>query len=180
MRRKAWTPAIAAAVVLAAAIAPVCSSPVEEPGPKLTALPPTVRKAVEAALPGARVGTVEVEVEAGVQVYDVELADGRGEIEVACDGTVIEVSTLVRLEDVPEAAAKAIREAAGPSGVREVERAEVRARLESKDGKGRLVPVVPPAHVFEAVLAKGGEVEVDTDGRIVERTAAGGKEPSKR
>lgn len=144
--------------------------------PKRSRLPSAVLKAVDANCPGAEIDKLDVEDEAGVKLYDIEFKDGRGEIEVAQDGTVLDVATIVELKDVPEPAAAVIRKAAGTNGVREVEKSEVRTRIEERDGKGHLVPVTPPEYVYEAELAKGGEIEVAADGTVIKGSKPEGKE----
>ena len=57
-----------------------------------------------------------------------------------------------------------------------MEKSEVRSRIEKKDGKGRLVPVVPPEYEYEAELAKGGEIEVAADGKVIKGPKPEGKE----
>ncbi len=168
--------AVLAALASLVVFVPVCASGQAKADPKRSRLPAAVLKAIDANCPGAEIDKLDVEDEAGIKLYDVEFKAGRGEIEVAEDGTVLDVATIVPLKDVPEAVAAVIRKAAGTSGVRQVEKSEVRARIEKKDGKGRLVPVAPPQFVYEAELAKGGEIEVAADGKVVEGPKAEGKE----
>ena len=130
-------------------------------------LPAAVAKAVEANCPGAEIDKLDVEDEGGIKVYDIEFKAGRGEIEVTEDGTVLGVATIVELKDVPEAAAVVIRKAAGGSAVRQLEKSEIRARIEKTKGKGKLSPLAAPEYEYEAELAKGGEIEVAADGRII-------------
>ncbi len=157
---------VLAALALLVAFAPAWVSAQARADPHRSRLPAAVLTALDANCPGAEIDKIDVEDEAGVKLYDIELKAG-GEIEVAEDGTVLEVATIVPLTDVPEAAAAMIRQAAGTKDVREVERSEVRARIEKTDGKGRLVPVTPAQHVYEAELAKGGEIEVTADGKVI-------------
>ena len=130
-------------------------------------LPPAVAKAVDDNRPGAEIEKLEVEKEAGITLYDIEFKAGRGEIEVAEDGTVIDVTSIVEMKDIPEAAAAVIRRAAQSTTVKQFEKAEVRARIEQEGGKGRLVKLASPEYVYEAELAKGGEIEVAADGKII-------------
>jgi hypothetical protein len=167
------------ALALLVALAPAWACAQAKADPKRSRLPAAVVKAIDANCPAAEIDKLDVENEAGIKLYDVEFKAGRGEIEVAEDGTVLDVATIVPLKDVPEAAAAVIRKAAGPSGVREVEKSEVRAKIEKKDGKGRLVPVAPPEYVYEAELAKGGEIEVGADGTLIKGPKAKGQETPK-
>jgi hypothetical protein len=129
-------------------------------------LPPAVAKAVEENRPGAEIDKLEIEKEGGFTVYDIEFKNGRGEIEVAQDGTVLDVSDIVEMKDVPEAAAAAIKRAARGATIRQIEKSEVRARIEKEGGQGRLLKLATPEYIYEAELSKG-EVEVAPDGRII-------------
>jgi hypothetical protein len=129
-------------------------------------LPAAVAKAVEEDRPGATIAKLEVEKDGGLTVYDIEFKDGRGEIEVAEDGTVLDVSDVIDMKDVPSAAAAGIRKAAEGRSIKQVEKSEVHARIEKKDGRGHLSRLASPEYIYEAELS-GGEVEVAADGRIV-------------
>jgi hypothetical protein len=135
--------------------------------PKRSGLPAAVLKALDAHCPGAFIDKLDVEHEGGIKVYDFEFKARRGEMDVTEDGTVLDIATIVELKDVPEPAAGVIRKAAGDRGVRQVEKSEIRSKIEKTDGKGRLVPVAPPEYVYEAELAKGGEIEVAADGKVI-------------
>ena len=142
---------------------------------KRSRLPAAVAKAVDANCPGAEIDKLEVDNEGGIKVYDMEFKAGRGEIDVAEDGTVLDVATLVDMKEVPEAAAAVIRKAAAGGAIRQIEKSEVRARIEKTGGKGKLSPLAAPEYEYEAELAKGGEIEVAADGRIIKAPKSMGK-----
>ncbi len=73
---------------------------------------------------------LEVENEGGITLFDVEFKDGGGEMEIAHDGTVIEIATIVEMKDIPKAAADAIREVATGGEIKVLERVEERAKIE--------------------------------------------------
>src|SRR5512136_2667337 len=75
-------------------------------------LPPAMEKAVRDNFPDAELSKLEVDEEAGIKVYDLEFKADRGEIEVAEDGTIMEISTIVQMNDLPKPAADAIQKAA--------------------------------------------------------------------
>ena len=135
--------------------------------PKRSRLPAAVVKALDANCPGAEIDKLDIENEGGIRVYDFEFKADRGEMDVAEDGTVLDIATIVELKEVPEPAAAIIRKAAGTSGIRQLEKSEIRSKIEKKDGQGRLVPVTPPEYVYEAELVKGGEIEVTADGKVI-------------
>jgi hypothetical protein len=139
----------------------------ERPDRKRSQLPPAVLEAVDENRPGARIEKLEIEKEAGFTLYDIEFAGNDGEIEVAADGRVIDVTTIVTLDEVPPAAATVIERAARGHGIKRVEKAEVRHRIDTSKGASRLTALTTPEYVYEAELKKGGEVEVAADGRIV-------------
>ncbi len=155
--------------------APAWAAP-ERSGGKRSELPPAVAKTVEENKPGAEIDKLTVEDEAGIKLYDIEFKAGGGEIEVAEDGTVLDVATVVEMKEVPAAAAAAIRKAAAGGALGQIERSEVRAKIERTGGKGRLVRLAAPEHVYEAELAKGGEVQVAADGRRITDPQTEGKD----
>jgi uncharacterized membrane protein YkoI len=172
-------------VFLIAAVAePLFAADTQKPVPaKDTAkVPPVVAKAVETNCPGAVVDKMEVEKEGGIALYDFEFKAGRGEIEVAEDGTVMDIATIVPLKDIPKAAADAILKAASGAKIAQLERSEVRAEIKTENGKGMIVRLAAPKFVFEAELVQGekrGEVQVAPDGRIVEGPKWGADEEEK-
>jgi hypothetical protein len=134
-------------------------------------LPAAVEKAVKDNVPGAEIEIMTVEKEAGIALYDIEFKAGKGEIEVAEDGTVMDVATIIAMKDVPKAAADAIQKAAEGGTIKQLERSEVRAEIKKEGEKGTIVKLASPKYVYEAEIVKGnqtGEIQVDPDGKIVE------------
>jgi hypothetical protein len=130
-------------------------------------LPAAVVKAIEGNRPGARIAKLDVEHEEGVTFYDIEFKSGEGEMDVAEDGTVLDVATVIEMKDVPAPAADVIKKAATGTTIKQLTRSEIRARIEKVAGKGRVSPLSTPEYVYEAELKRGGEVEVGGDGRIL-------------
>ncbi|MFQ6037831.1 MAG: hypothetical protein ACE5LV_04355 [Candidatus Aminicenantales bacterium] len=150
--------------------APEAEAEAEAVGPEVE-LPEPVAQAVEANVPGAEIEVVEVAEEAGITLYDIEFKADRGEIEVAVDGTVLDIATVVTLEEIPEEAAKALKEAAEGASIQRIEKSEVRAEIAKEDEKGKLVKLETPRYVYEAELVKDGqkgEIEVAADGTVIE------------
>jgi len=134
-------------------------------------LPPAVAEIVLKHRPRATIARMTVEELDGVKLYDIEFDEDEGEMEVAEDGTIIDISTGVELEELPAAAAEAIRRAAAGAEIVWLERSEVRAEIQVEGGKTRIVPLASFKYVYEAELVKGkrtGEVEVGADGEIIE------------
>jgi hypothetical protein len=129
-------------------------------------LPAAVAQAVEANRPGVEIEKLEIEKQDGYTLYDIEFKGDGGEIEIAQDGTVMDVVDIIQMTDVPEAAAAAIQRAARGRTIKRIEKSEVRAKIEKEGGKGRLSRLSTPEYVYEAELSKG-EVEVAADGRII-------------
>ena len=146
---------------------------VEEPKPvkQEVELPAAVAEAIEANVPDAEIDFVEVAEENGITLYDIEFKDDRGEIEVAADGTVIDVVTVITMEELPEAAAKAIQDAIEGAKILRLEKSEIRSEIKVEGETGTLVKLDPPRYVYEAELEKDGqtgEIEVDAEGNITE------------
>ena len=134
-------------------------------------LPAAVVKAIKDNVPDAEIATAELEREAGINLYDIEFKADRGEIEVAEDGTVMDIATIVAMKDIPQAAAEAIQKAAPGATIKQLERSEVRAEIKKEGEKGTIVKFDSPKYVYEAELVKGerrGEVQVAPDGKVIE------------
>ena len=162
------------ALALSLTTVPGWAAPPKDDGKK-SRLPAAVVKAIDLNRPGAEIGKLEIEDEEGITLYDVEFKGGQGEIEVAEDGTVLDLVTIIDLKDVPEPAAAMIKKAAGGGAIRQVEKSEVRARVEKTGGKGRLSVLAASEYVYEAELAKGGEIEVAADGTVLKAPKSMGK-----
>lgn len=160
-----------ALMVLSLAAAALAAGRTQEKPKAEVKLPPAVAKAVQANCPGAVVDKMEIDKEGGIALYDLEFKAGRGEIEVAEDGTVMDIATIVALKDIPKPAADAILKVAAGARLGQLERSEVRAEIKTQNGKGVIVKLDPPQYVYEAELVQGekrGEVQVAPAGKIVE------------
>jgi hypothetical protein len=134
-------------------------------------LPAAVAKVVKENRPNAEIDNVEVEKEAGITLYDIEFQAGQGEIEVAGDGTVMEIAVIVSMKDLPKGAAEAIQKAGEGAKIRQIEKSEVRAEIKKEGRKGKVNKLASPKFVYEADLVKGaktGEIQVTAEGRVVE------------
>lgn len=134
-------------------------------------LPDAVAKAVKANFPDAEIDKVEVGEEAGITLYDIEFKADQGEIEVTLDGTVLDVATIITIEELPEAAAEVILKAAEGITILRLEKSEIRAEIRVEGDKGKVHKLDIPKYVYEAELKKGdqtGEIEVAADGKIIE------------
>ena len=134
-------------------------------------LPAAVAKAIKDNVPDAEIDILTVEKEGGIALYDIEFKAGKGEIEVAEDGTVMDVATIISWADLPKAAAEAIKKATEGATIKQLEKSEVRAELKIEGEKGTIVKLATPKYVYEAEIVKGnqmGEIQVDPDGKIVE------------
>jgi hypothetical protein len=79
---------------------------------KLEDAPKEVRDAIEGRFPGATVSTTEKETEDGKVDYEVNLKhkDRTYELHLQADGTITAVEKEIRLEDVPAAILKAVKD----------------------------------------------------------------------
>jgi uncharacterized membrane protein YkoI len=136
-------------------------------------LPPAVAKAIRDNIPNAEIDIVEVEEDAGIRLYDIEFKADKGEIEVAEDGTVIDVTTVIQMKEIPKAAAHVIQKAVGDAKAKisRLEKSEVRAEVQKEGEKGKVVKLASARYVYEAEVVRGkqrGEIQVAPDGKIVE------------
>ena len=134
---------------------------------KKSRLPAAVIKAIDENKPGAEIDKVDVEHEEGVVFYDMEFKGNQGEMDVLEDGTVLDVATLIEMKDLPEPVAAVIRKASTGTTIKQLTKSEVRARIEKAGGKGKITRLATPEYIYEAELAKGGEIEVAADGKII-------------
>jgi uncharacterized membrane protein YkoI len=165
--------------VMALGLAVAGPGSTQEQAQKAVKLPPAVAQAVKANCPGAVIDKMDVEKEAGLALYDIEFKAGRGEIEVAEDGTVMDIATIVALKDIPKPAADAILKAAAGAKVGQLEKSEIRAEIVKTGEKGTIVKLAAPKYVYEAEVIQGekrGEVQIAPDGKIVEGLKWGGEE----
>lgn len=134
-------------------------------------LPAAVQEAVEANVPGAQIDFVEVVTENGITLYDIEFKENRGEIEVAEDGTILDIVTIITMEELPEAAAQAIKSNTKGMTIIRLEKSEIHSEIEKEDDKAVIAKLGAFRYVYEAELEKDGqtgEIAVDADGNIVE------------
>ncbi len=134
-------------------------------------LPAAVVEAIEANVPDAEIDKVEVAEESGITLYDIEFKADQGEIEVAEDGTIIDVVTIITMEELPEAAAQAIQDAIEDATILRLEKSEIYSEINTEGEKGTVVKLDTHRFVYEAELEKNGqkgEIEVDADGNITE------------
>jgi uncharacterized membrane protein YkoI len=156
-------------IAILAMLAVACSAESATAGKKIV-LPEAVAKAVGETFPNVAIDGTEVEKESGINIYIIELKTARVEMEVAEDGTVMEVTTFVDMKDVPEAAAAVISKAARGAAIREIEKAETRAEIKKEGNVGRIVKLDNPSPVYEVALAKGDracEMQIAPDGTIL-------------
>jgi hypothetical protein len=130
------------------------------------ALPAAVSQAIQENRPGAEIDKLDVEKENGISFYDIEFKAGQGEMDVAEDGTVLDIATVIEMKDVPEAVAAAIRAAAKGKAIKQLERSEVRAEIVKEGGKARISKLTTPRYVYEAEFSKG-EVEITPEGKVI-------------
>jgi uncharacterized membrane protein YkoI len=139
-------------------------------------LPSAAAEAVKAAFPKAKIEEVELEKECGLDIYEVELKledESEVEVEIAPDGTIVEIETEIAMKDVPVPAAEAVQAADPDAKIEEVKKIEIRAVIKKTlaDWPAPLVKLDKAKIVYEAELKKGdkeGEITVAADGKVVE------------
>lgn len=134
-------------------------------------LPAAVSTVVKENFPDAEISFIEQAEELGIVLYDIEFKADQGEIEVAEDGTVIDVVTIIPMEELPEAAVQAIQSAAEGVTIKRLEKSEIRSEIKGEGERGVIVKLEAPKYVYEAELEKDGqtgEITVDAEGNIIE------------
>lgn len=134
-------------------------------------LPAAVLKAIEDNVPNAEIDKVEIEEKGGIKLYDIEFKADQGEIEIAEDGTIIDVVTIITIEDVPEAAAEVIMKAVEGTTIIRIEKSEVWSEVKIEGDVGKIIKLDSPKYVYEAEIMKDdrtGEIEVGADGTLIE------------
>jgi hypothetical protein len=143
-------------------------------------LPEPVRKTFRAQFPKAEIEKLDVEVEDGVTVYDLEFKDGavEKETDITADGTMLEFTVVIDAKAVPTAAMEAIRKGAAGATFKRIERIEI--SYETRDGKA--VKLTRPVTHYAVELEKGGqnaEIVVAPDGTVIEEPRWGGAKEEK-
>jgi hypothetical protein len=131
-------------------------------------LPATVAKAFKEKFPKGEIEKLDVDVENGVTVYDIEFKNGalEQETDFAADGTMLEVTLVVDAKAVPAAAMRTITKAAEGGKIGRIEKIDI--SYETKDGKAVKLP--KPVTHYAAEITKGdktSEVVVTSDGKRV-------------
>jgi hypothetical protein len=83
----------------------------------------------------------------------------------------MDISTVIAMKDLPEAAAEAIQTIASGATIKQIEKSEVLAEIKKEGEKAALVKLAAPRYVYEAELIKDekkAEVQVSSDGKVVE------------
>jgi hypothetical protein len=134
-------------------------------------LPEAVTEAISKRFPKAEIDKMDQAEEGGITLYDIEFKADLGEIEIAADGTFMEVTTIVEMKDVPSATAAVFNAAAEGATIKEIEKSEILAEIKEEGEISRIVMLATPSVVYEVELVKGkeiGEIQVAPDGKIVE------------
>ncbi len=133
-------------------------------------LPEAVSTVVEENFPGAEVYFIDQAEHFGIVVYDIELKANQGEVEVAEDGTIIDIITIVTMDELPEAAAQTIQAAAEGMTIKRLEKTEIWSEVKVKDEQGAIIKLETPKYIYKAEVEKDGrtgEISVDANGSII-------------
>jgi hypothetical protein len=166
MRKICWSLLFVAALVGLAFVPGTVCAQAAIPDSKL---PEPVRKTFRAQFPKGEIEKLEVEVEDGVTVYDLEFKDGaiEKETDITADGTMLEFTVVIAASAVPAPAMQAIRKSAAGATLKRIEQIEI--SYETKDGKVLKLP--KPVTQYAVEMEKGkqtAEVVVTPDGKVLE------------
>lgn len=112
MTRRHLFAALGASASASLLVAPAAADAAPTDDVALTDVPAKVRKAADAAVPGARWSDASREEEDGEVLYELEGKDARKRpvtIEITAAGTVTEIETEIPLQEVPELVKSALR-----------------------------------------------------------------------
>ena len=127
----------------------------------LSSLPPEVKEAVEMAYPNCRLREASVEAADGENLYEVGIVYGRAEydVKVTAKGRIIEFEEEIDVRRLPKAVRDTLAKEYADASILEVEMSVSFTRI-TYEGE---------------FIVKGSElaVEVDTDGRLVDKGAEG-------
>jgi uncharacterized membrane protein YkoI len=159
----------------------VCSGVASDEKPAAKGkIPAPVTKTFQKMFPKGEITKVDVDVEDGVTVYDLEFKEGaiEKETDITADGTMLEFTVVVDLKVVPAAVRSAIQREAAGAKINRVE--EIEISYETKAGKA--IKLSKSIKHYAAELAKGGktcEVVVDAEGAVLEAAKWGGAKEQK-
>ena len=132
-------------------------------------IPQKVMAAIKGRFPGADITAAEREVEDGNVVYDIELThQGRKyEMDIKEDGTIIEIEKEIKLKDLSEAVAKAVKAKYPKATIVEI--------MEVNKVKGKQETPDHYEIVIETADKKKMELEVSLDGKSIKAGSEGEK-----
>ena len=157
-----------AALILTVGALVVCHAQTQETA-ALDKIPDQVMKSFKNTFPEGKILKLDVDLENGVTVYDLEFKDGpvEKETDIAADGTMLEYTVVVEAKALPAGAMKTIQKTAEGATIKRIERIEI--SYDTKDGK--IIKLTMPITHYAAEMAKGDkatEVVVDSDGVVIE------------
>jgi uncharacterized membrane protein YkoI len=127
----------------------------------LDKVPEPIMKAVNNRFPGAKLRSVEKEVEDGKTVFDVELTQNgkKYEMDIREDGTVIEIEKEVAVKDLPKAVTKTLK--------REYPKATIKEIMEVNKVDGAKETPDHYELVLQTADGRSVEVEVSLTGKLL-------------
>ncbi len=134
-----------------------------------TELPDAVARTFRTAFPKAQILKLDVEEEDGVIVYDIEFMDvaTEKETDITADGTMLEFTVVIGVENLPTAAMKTVRRAAEGAAIGRIEYIEI--SYETKNGRVVKLPETVINYAVEMIRGdKTTEIVVNPDGTMVE------------
>jgi biopolymer transport protein ExbD len=125
-------------------------------------LPEAVKAAIKALYPAGEIEEAKIEKE-GLKLYEVEVEENGAEVEVTADaeGTIAEVTTEEKVENLPPAVAQAAAAQGGKV---------INAEKEVTHAQVKLVKLDAPVTTYEVKIEKDGktmEIEIAADGKIL-------------
>ncbi|MCE5278551.1 MAG: PepSY-like domain-containing protein [Planctomycetaceae bacterium] len=161
--------ALCAVVVLGLGV-DAMAAPKAKAGKAKVEVPEAVKATMDKAVEGGKVGKVEKETEDGVDVYEAVITkDGaKCEVSVAADGTLIEIESVVKEADLPQAVKDAVAKEIKDGKIIKAEKEEVHAEIK----EGKVTKLDAPKTEYEVKVRAAGkvtEIELSADGTVIKK-----------
>ena len=148
MRKNAWMAVVPLWITVA-------TSSVADGRSRENQLPLPISQVITEKFPGVKVVRFERELEGNVRFYEVSLRKGdeRMEVEIAEDGGIGEIESLLDFDGLSKEHQERIREAVGSGRIHRIEKHVRIGRLQN----GAFVPLESPVEFYEVKYSMGGQ-----------------------
>ncbi|MCE5325482.1 MAG: hypothetical protein LLG01_03615 [Planctomycetaceae bacterium] len=134
-------------------------------------VPDAVKTTMDKAIEGGKVGKIKKETEDGVEVYEAIVTKDavKNEVTVAADGTMIEIETVVKEADLPQAVKDTLAKEAKDAKILKAEKAVISADIK----EGKVTKLETPRTEYEVKVkpaaGKPINIEMAADGTLIKK-----------